>query len=170
MNLQDFFNFFTYQAATPWDFLQESFWVAFGIFFLLFSIVYQKIFIRNFILLAFSFFFYYKSSGFYFWLLIFSTVTDFYFALWIAKSQKRWLKKLILFLSVLCNLGVLAYYKYAYLLTDFINRLFGTKWVAKDYLAELSNMLTGSNFEVSQIFLPVGISFYVFQTLSYTID
>jgi D-alanyl-lipoteichoic acid acyltransferase DltB (MBOAT superfamily) len=170
LTLQDFFNFFAYHSTTPWDFLQESFWIAFGLLFLLFSITYRKIALRNFILLVFSFFFYYKSSGFYFWLLIFSTLTDFYFALWIAKAQKRFTKNIFLFLSVLCNLGILAYYKYAYLLTNFLNRLLGTNWVAKDYLAELSNVLTGSNFEVSQIFLPVGISFYVFQTLSYTID
>lgn len=170
MNLQDFFNFFTYNTATPWDFLQESFWIAFGLLFLLFSITYQKIALRNFILLIFSLFFYYKSSGFYFWLLVFSTITDFYFAIWIEKTQKRFLKKTFLFLSVICNLGILAYYKYAYLLTNFLNRLLGTHWLAKDYLAELTNTLTGSNFDVSQIFLPVGISFYVFQTLSYTID
>ncbi len=121
-------------------------------------------------LLMASFFFYYKSGGFYFWLLIFSTITDFFLALWIHQAHKIFFKRFFLLLSLLCNLGVLLYYKYAYLLTNFINAIFHTNFVAKDYLAQLSNLLTGTNFDITHIILPVGISFYVFQTLSYTID
>lgn len=130
----------------------------------------SKVFLRNLILLLFSFFFYYKSGGGYIWLLIFSTVTDFYFAIGISKTSKKFFKRLYLFASILCNLGLLAYYKYAYLLVSFVNKLIGISWVAKDYLAEFMNTFLNTHFEVEQIILPVGISFYIFQTLSYTID
>lgn len=166
----DFYKLFSFQANTPLDFLQPFFWGFFFIVLTFYAILHKNIAARNVMLLMASFFFYYKSGGFYFWLLIFSTITDFFLALWIYKANKVFFKRFFLVLSLLCNLGVLLYYKYAYLLTDFINSIFHTHFVAKDYLAQLSNLLTGTNFDITHIILPVGISFYVFQTLSYTID
>lgn len=166
----DIFEIIAFQANAPLDFIQPFFWGFFFILLALYAIVHKNIAARNVLLLVASFYFYYKSGGFYFWLLIFSTITDFFLAIWIHKSTQALFKRFFLLLSLLCNLGLLLYYKYAYLLTDFINALFGTNWVAKDYLAQLTNILTGTTFDITQIFLPVGISFYVFQTLSYTID
>lgn len=166
----DFYKLFSFQANTPLDFLQPFFWGFFFFVLALYAVLHKKIAARNVMLLMASFFFYYKSGGFYFWLLIFSTITDFFLALWIHQAHKTFFKRLLLLLSLLCNLGVLLYYKYAYLLTNFINTIFHTNFVAKDYLAQLSNLLAGTNFDITQIILPVGISFYVFQTLSYTID
>jgi len=166
----DIFNIFAFQENAPLDFLQPFFWGFFFVVMVLYSLLRKSIVARNALLLVASFYFYYKSSGFYFCLLVFSTVTDFFFALWIHKSQKLSLKRFFLLLSVLSNLGILAYYKYAYLFTDFLNAIFGTNFIAKDYLAQLSNAIAGTNFDITQIILPVGISFYVFQTLSYTID
>lgn len=166
----DFHKIFTFQVGSPLDFLQPFFWGFFFILLILYGILHKNIVARNTLLLLASFYFYYKSSGFYFWLLIFSTVTDFFLALWIQQTKQIHLKRLFLLLSLLCNLGLLIYYKYAYLLTDFFNTAFHTNFVAKDYLAQLTNTLTGSDFDITQIALPVGISFYVFQTLSYTID
>ncbi|MDD2633882.1 MAG: MBOAT family protein [Bacteroidales bacterium] len=48
--------------------------------------------------------------------------------------------------------------------------MFGTSLVAHNYLAEFSNLFTGTSFDTAKIFLPVGISFFTFQTMSYTID
>ncbi|GAB4123353.1 MAG: hypothetical protein Fur0027_00610 [Raineya sp.] len=166
----DFYKIFTFQANQPLDFLQPFFWGFFFILLILYGILHKNIVARNVLLLCASFYFYYKSGGFYFWLLIFSTLTDYLLALWIHQYSQIYLKRFFLLLSLLCNLGILVYYKYAYLFTDFFNTLLGTHFVAHDYLAQFSNMLTGSDFDVTQIVLPVGISFYVFQTLSYTID
>ena len=101
---------------------------------------------------AFSLFFYYKSSGWYFLLLVFSTIVEYNFARWIADSGSPGRRKLLLTLSLLVNLGMLFYFKY----TNFF----------------LSGMqaLTGQPMPVLHVLLPVGISFYTFQTLSYTID
>ena len=64
---------------------------------------------------AFSLFFYYKSSGLYFLLLVFSTIVEYHFALWIADSGSPARRKLLMALSLLVNLGMLFYFKY----TDF---------------------------------------------------
>ena len=48
--------------------------------------------------------------------------------------------------------------------------LFGAQWQAYNFLAAFSNETLGSHFSVTEIILPVGISFYTFQTLSYTLD
>jgi D-alanyl-lipoteichoic acid acyltransferase DltB (MBOAT superfamily) len=166
----DFIQLFTFQKDAPIDFLQPFFWGFFFVLMILFSFVYTRKTFKNTLLLGASLFFYYKTGGFYFWLLIFSTITDFYFAVFIEKAKSRYLKTFWLVMSLFSNLGILAYYKYAYLLTDFFNYLFKTNYVAIDYLAQLSNTLTNSSFDITKILLPVGISFYVFQTLSYTID
>jgi alginate O-acetyltransferase complex protein AlgI len=101
---------------------------------------------------AFSLFFYYKSSGWYFLLLVFSTVVEFHFARWIADSSSPGRRKGLLLLSLLVNLGMLFYFKY-------------TNFFLAGYQA-----LTGQPVPVLHVLLPVGISFYTFQTLSYTID
>lgn len=166
----DIFKIIAFQANAPLDFLQPFFWGFFFVLLALYAIIYKNIAARNALLLAASFYFYYKSGGFYFWLLIFSTITDFFLAIWIHKSTQVFFRRFFLLLSLLSNLGLLLYYKYAYLLADFFNTLFDCNWIAKDYLAQLANTLTGTQFDITQIILPVGISFYVFQTLSYTID
>jgi D-alanyl-lipoteichoic acid acyltransferase DltB (MBOAT superfamily) len=101
---------------------------------------------------AFSLFFYYKSSGWYFLLLVFSTIVEYNFALWIADSSSQTKRKLLLTLSLLVNLGMLFYFKY-------------TNFFLSGYQA-----LTGQPVPVLHVLLPVGISFYTFQTLSYTLD
>jgi D-alanyl-lipoteichoic acid acyltransferase DltB (MBOAT superfamily) len=100
----------------------------------------------------FSLYFYYKSSGIYFILLLTSTIVDYSLADWIYKAKKDLTKKLILILSLILNLGLLVYFKY----TNFFYEIFAN--------------LSGGKFEPLDIFLPVGVSFFTFQSLSYTID
>lgn len=126
--------------------------------------------LRNLFLLAFSIFFYYKSSGFYFFLLIVSTIVDYFLGRAIYNTSDKRTKKGYIVLSLLSNLGMLAYYKYTGFFVDTINHWFGTSWVAQDYLAGLTNSIAGTDFTAESIFLPVGISFYTFQTISYSID
>jgi len=99
----------------------------------------------------FSLYFYYKSSGVYFLILIGSTVIDFFLARWIAASESKWTRKLAIIITLLINLGMLGYFKY----TNFFYESF---------------FYTGDNFQPLDIFLPVGVSFFTFQSLSYTID
>src|SRR5690606_25097638 len=100
----------------------------------------------------FSIFFYYKSSGTYFWILLVSTVLNYYFGKALHKSDNPVWRKFYVSGSILLSLGILAYFKY----TNFGIR----NW----------NLLSGSSLSELDLFLPVGISFYTFQTLSYSID
>lgn len=100
----------------------------------------------------FSYYFYYKSSGFYFFLLAVVTLSDYALARCISNCNRRGVARLCLLVSLAVDLGLLVYFKY----TNF----FGEVWVS----------LTGGSFRWHDIFLPVGISFFTFQSLSYTID
>ena len=103
--------------------------------------------------IAFSIYFYYKSSGIYFLLLLFAAVSDYLIGNAIVREQNVGTKKRWVALSVVINLGMLGYFKYT------------------NFFIEMANGLFGSGFlDFQNIFLPVGISFFVFQSMSYTID
>lgn len=100
----------------------------------------------------FSLYFYYKSSGGYFVLLLFATVIDFTLAKLMYAERDPWRRKAYIIVTLIVNLGMLGYFKY----TNFI----------------LDSLFTlgGSDFQPLDIFLPVGVSFFTFQSLSYTLD
>jgi alginate O-acetyltransferase complex protein AlgI len=102
--------------------------------------------------ILFSLYFYYKSSGGYFVLLLFAAVIDFTLAKFIYDAHVRWQKKFYITITLMINLGLLAYFKYT-------NFLFDTFYSFSD-----------REFEPMDIFLPVGVSFFTFQSLSYTLD
>lgn len=102
--------------------------------------------------ILFSWYFYYKSSGEYFVLLILAAVIDFTLAQLIYYAREQSLKKLFIALTLVVNLGLLAYFKYTNFLFDSFYWLYGRE------------------FEPFDIFLPVGVSFFTFQSLSYTLD
>jgi len=68
------------------------------------------------------------------------------------------------------NLGVLFYFKYAYFFTDSYNTLFNTHHHVFNYLGHWSNGFFGTHFDVDKIILPIGISFFTFQSISYTVE
>jgi len=119
------------------------------------SIFKYRKFQHIFLLIA-SYFFFYFTSNILISLLIFSTVLDFYLAkaIFNAKTKKR--KKTLLIISLSGNLGLLGFFKYA------------------DFGIEQFNQLLMSmnipELELLEIILPIGISFYTFQTISYTVD
>ena len=100
----------------------------------------------------FSLYFYYKSSGAYFILLLFATAIDFTLAKLIYSSKDDWQRKFYIVVTLVVNLGMLGYFKYT------------------NFLFDSFFSLTGGNFEPLDIFLPVGVSFFTFQSLSYTLD
>ena len=163
-------NIFTYDESKPIIFTEASFWLFFTILLLGSSFVYKKHFLRTIYLLLFSFFFYYKSSGLFFVLLIFATVCDYTTGILIPISSKKWVRRLLVGVSVSINLLVLSYFKYSYFYVDCINNLIGTHFEVVNYLSLWTNQIFSSHFDTSTIILPVGISFYTFQTISYTVD
>lgn len=109
------------------------------------------------LLLIASYYFYMCWKAEYIVLIAISTLTDYFAGLQIAKTHNKKRKKLFLGLSIIVNIGLLASFKYANFFGRNLNLLFD-KW----------NVL--SEIPYFDVLLPVGISFYTFQTLSYTID
>lgn len=110
--------------------------------------------LRNMWLLLLSLLFYAYGEPVYICIMVFSTVFDYTNGRIIdycKKHGKKW-DKYILVLSVVGNLGMLGYFKYT------------------DFLLSTLNQLLGSQFSLLSLALPIGISFYTFQTMSYTID
>lgn len=103
-------------------------------------------------------------------ILLFSTVVDYYLAGQIHRSDHEPKRKLLLICSLVINLGLLGFFKYSYYFADTLNGIFGTDLKAVNFFHVFSNNFFHTDFKVSEIFLPVGISFFTFQTLSYTID
>lgn len=161
---------FLYSSEKPLLFTRLYFWIFFAVLLLFYSFLYKKYYLRNLYLFLASLFFYYKSGGYFFTLLIFSTVSDYFLGILIHHSSKKSIRKLFLSLSILINLGMLSYFKYAYFFTDLFNTAFDTNHEVHNLLAGWTNSLVGSSFDISKIILPVGISFFTFQTISYTID
>ena len=146
----------------------------------------RKLHLRNIYLLFVSWFFYYKTSGLFLLILAFITLSDWIIAGRIHKHLNRpkaakqddspldreaLIAKGLLALSVTIDLGLLAYFKYAYFFTNMINDLFGTGFRVFDIFAYIGNGFSeAGRFSVDTIVLPVGISFYIFQVISYTAD
>ena len=125
------------------------------VFFPLFLIAYfaspNKL--KNFILFVFSLVFYAWGEPIYIVLMLFSTVFDYVNGLLIEKwGPKTKKSKWVMILSVIVNLGLLGVFKYSNLVVDTINNVLNT------------------NIQWKELPLPIGISFYTFQTLSYTLD
>ncbi len=112
---------------------------------------------KNIFLLLSSYFFY----GYWDWrfclLLAFSTIIDFFIGKILFKTIDKKNRKLLLLISLFSNLGILGFFKYYNFFIDSFQNL-------------SSNLGWSVDFLHLNIILPVGISFYTFQTLSYTID
>ena len=161
---------FRYDPEQPLIFSTAAFWLFFLIVLAGYSLIYKRMVLRNGYLFIVSLFFYYKSGGLFLFLLIFVTVIDFTCGLLIHNSEKRIIRRFIILVSIISNLGILAYFKYSAFFVSLLNSLLGSEFQVHDFLAEFSNSLLGTSFNLSNILLPVGISFFTFQSLSYTID
>ncbi|MEG0455195.1 MAG: MBOAT family protein, partial [Bacteroides sp.] len=143
---------FTYNPDAPLIFSSGLFLWLFAAFMVVYVLLQRKNTARILFVALFSYYFYYKSSGTYFYLLAVVTLCDFTIAWLMDRTQNRYGRKAWVVFSVLINLGLLGYFKY----TNFLGDVFAS--------------LTGGTFTAMDIFLPVGISFFTFQSLSYTID
>ena len=166
-----FVDIFTFSEDFPLVFTQADFWIFFAVVYFLYALVYTKRHLRSAYLLIISLLFYYKTSGLFVGILLFSTVNDFFLGKAIYKTTSVVLKKTYVAISVIINLGTLCYFKYAYFFTDSYNSLFNANHEVINYLAGWANTWASVDyFTVDVILLPVGISFYTFQTISYSVD
>ena len=157
---------FAFNPDSPLLFTQFYFWAFFALVYALFTLIMEfgvkgpesresrnRLHIRNIFLLVVSCFFYYKTSGVFLSILVFLTIANWWIAERIKANSQKLTAKLYLILSVIIDLGILGFFKYAYFFTDMFNDLTGAGVTIVD-----------------QIVLPVGISFYTFQVISYTAD
>lgn len=142
---------FLYSTKEPWFFTEFSFLFIFGIFVFFYALLFDWNVIRKCYLVAFSLFFYYKSSGPFLALFITQVSFDYLFAHWIQKKEGL-PKKLIGLTAILFSLSFLLYFKYA------------------NFFIENTNTLLLTHIEFVDLFLPIGISFYTFQSISYLVD
>ncbi len=128
--------------------------IVFTLYWFVFS---KKVSHQNFVIFISSYIFY----GFWDWrfltLIFFSSLVDFYSGIKIDKAKTKFKRKLFLSLSLFSNLGLLAFFKYY----NFFLDSFSDSFQFFGY---------SINADRLSIVLPVGISFYTFQTLSYSID
>ena len=143
----------SYDPSSPLIFSSGLFLFLFAGFYFVYTSLRRQTTLRILYVILFSLYFYYKSSGLYFGLLILASVSDYILAHLIFRSSKQGVRRLLMALSVAVNLGMLGYFKYT------------------NFLIDLSHQVFGAGFlDFQNIFLPVGISFFVFQSMSYTID
>ena len=143
---------FSYDPKNPMLFNSGAFLLLFTVFLSIYSIVYKQKAVRTIYVIAFSLFFYYKASGWYLGILLLSIILDYWVALAIYQSNKPWKKKLLLAISLTANIALLCYFKYT---NFFIGNI---------------NAIGHTHIALMDIFLPIGISFYTFQTISYVVD
>ncbi|WP_125722420.1 MBOAT family O-acyltransferase [Flavobacterium ustbae] len=124
----------------------------FLVFYFVYGFLRKTFYLRLTYVILFSLFFYYKSSGIYFLLLLLSSVVDYGLSQIIYKESRDGVKKLYLVISVILNLALLGYFKYM------------------NFLIVTYNDMFSGNFALHNVFLPVGISFYTFQSMSYIIE
>lgn len=162
---------FSFDKTQPLLFTQFYFWAFFAMVFALFCLIKNKCLLRNTFLFFVSLFFYYKTSGLFVLILFFITLYNFFAAKWMHSRKRVGSRNTLLALGVIVNLSVLFYFKYAYFITDVVNNMTGMEFRVFDVFSWAGNQITGDNrFSVDRILLPVGISFYTFQAISYIMD
>ena len=171
VSIQFLKDLFSFDQAHPLLFTQFYFWAFFAIVLAFLCVFRSKVLLRNAFLFFVSLFFYYKTSGLFLMLLGFVIVYNYFTGRLLPHCKRAFWRKAVVVLSVVVDLSLLCYYKYAYFITDVVNNLFGTSFVVKDWIATAGNSLAGLQaFSVDSIFLPVGISFFIFQAISYVVD
>ncbi len=161
--MNDLISISAFDSQRPLLFTQWEFWAFFVAVYIVFALImdigknrrsHVRLHLRNVFLMLASWFFYYKTSGAFLLLLLFLTLSNWLFARAVyAAGERKFLKGLYLWVCVLVDIGLLGFFKYAYFGADFVNQLFGTHLTITE-----------------KILLPVGISFYTFQVISYIAD
>ncbi|MDR3142379.1 MAG: MBOAT family protein [Tannerellaceae bacterium] len=156
---------FVYLPDAPMLFSSGMFFFLFTGFLIIYKSLGKHLLIRIIYVTAFSFYFYYKSSGLWFLLLIATATSDFFIGRRLVLTTSVAVRKVLVMISLCVNLGVLAYFKYFNFLMDM-----GARLIHEAGALFGNETLQHTMYAPSDIFLPVGISFFTFQSLSYIID
>lgn len=145
-------------------------WLVFLVLIFVFARFQKKYLVRSLFLTAISLFFYFKSSGLFVVLLGVSLVFNYFMGKWIFRVPKQISKKWIIAITVIFNVLILGYFKYAYFFTSSFNEMFHTDFEIYNLFARWANGFAGEGTFTEKILLPVGVSFFTFQSISYIVD
>ena len=165
-----FDNLLTFDENHPLIFTQLDFWIFFLLVIAIFSYIHKFKLTRSIFLFVASLFFYFKTSGLLVLLLFSSIVINYFIGKGVWNSVSILKKKAFVTLSVLFNILTLGYFKYAYFFTESFNEMFHTKYEIFNVFAQIGNSVLGQGSFVDIIVLPVGVSFFTFQSISYVVD
>ncbi|UYQ92251.1 GDSL-type esterase/lipase family protein [Chitinophaga horti] len=141
-----------YDPKDPILFNSAFFLFFFAAFLVCYQLVSNSIRGRVWVFTLFSLYFFYKACGMYVGLVIIAAIVDFYLSNTIHRSQSQRTRKALLVFSIIINLGLLFLFKYT------------------DFFIGVWNDLSHGHITPLGLLLPIGISFYTFENLSYTID
>lgn len=142
----------TYVENDPLIFSTSLFMILFAGVLLIYNLLHKNKNLRILFLIFFSLYFYYKSAGYYFGIIILSALVNYYIGKFIAATENFTIKRLWLWSGIAVNIGLLSYFKYT------------------NFLLQIYNDISNGTIEPLAIFLPIGISFYTFKSLSYIFD
>lgn len=144
----------TYDPANPLLFNSPLFLGLFLVFYVIYVLVKgaEYFLSRRLYVIAFSVFFYYKAGHNFYLLLIACAILTHWLSRMMYAENEKWKRKALMLIVVLGNLSILVYYKYTNFFINNINLFAGTEWEPVDLI------------------LPIGISFFVFEAISYAID
>ena len=143
---------FLYNEKDPLLFNSAFFFFFILAFLAFYQFLYKKKLTRVLVFTLFSFYFFYKACGWYVSFILIAAVVDYNLSNWIYRAKSLNKKKLLLIFSVTINLGLLAWFKYT------------------DLFIHTINDLALGHIDPLKLVIPIGISFYTFENLSYTID
>ncbi len=165
---------FSFHYDEPLLFTHLFFWIFLLIVLAGYSFVFKlqgdKVKWKILYLLVVSFYFYYKTSGVFIILLWYVIVMDFFIGKKIHEAKKTFIKKIWLTLSIANSLLLLSYFKYSQFFVESINQLFHANFQYVNYFSIFTNTYLNTHFDIDKLIFPVGISFFLFQTMSYVID
>lgn len=150
--IENIIHLLSYNPASPILFNTGFFFWFFTVFIIFYTLFSRVKTARLGILILFSLYFYYKASGLFVIFLGLSAIVEYFLVQTISRSNKKSTKSILLWTSVIINLGSLAYFKYF----NFFLKTYST--------------LSSGHITFIDIALPIGISFFTFQKLGYTIN
>jgi D-alanyl-lipoteichoic acid acyltransferase DltB (MBOAT superfamily) len=145
-------NLLTFNPSQPLLFNTGLFLVLFVAFLAIYQLIRKQRTLKMLFVILFSLYFYYKSSGIYCLILLGVCMCDYALGRLMGVAQRTWQRRLIVAFNVVCNVGMLIYFKYFNLLCQ--------------TFAEF----THTHIDVLSIVLPAGISFFTFRSISYMVD
>ena len=160
----------TFDENHPLIFTQLDFWIFFLLVLAVFSYIHKYKLTRSIFLFLTSLFFYFKTSGLLVLLLFSSIVINYFIGKGVWSTNSTIKKKGYVTLSILFNVLTLGYFKYAYFFTESFNEMFHTKFEVFNVFAQMGNGIFGQGSFVDIIVLPVGVSFFTFQSMAYLAD